>query len=515
MKRYISPLVLSLVFSCSGDTQTDSSAADTAAAPSSASTLDVGTPTGMPAASTGASVGSGPVPEPEPEPEASATSEPSPTPQEASDPSPAVTAPVPSVMPTTPAPEATVPVPAPEPMEMPGEPVMTPEPEMPAEPGPVACSDELPVLDEPGFDCGDAHIMEDSGPPSNRVNYVIVADGYQENELDMALVEHVENMLYNEATGMYSEIGEPYTRYRKFINVCVLRTPSNESGVDGPGGNPDRDTIFDGGNCGDRLGCVDDRLVQQYLNDNLPEHVDADWIAATMNANEWWNSGGLHMVWSGKYMETDARSAASVALHEGGHAFHQLADEYGDDNLDCNCGSAREPNVACESDPALSSESKWGEWLGFVMDGGGGLWNLGEHGAYPGGRYCGPSSGVTRPTKDSEMNILPYAHNMPSIEKAIHDIYEIVRPIDAHTPNDAVLTDATELAVRLVDPAVLELEWAVDGEIVSDASGECFSLQGLASGEHTVSARAYDDTPWVRDNRDDLEQTIEWTVSVP
>ncbi len=149
-------------------------------------------------------------------------------------PSPAMTDPVPAAMPTTPAPEATVAVPAPEATSMPEEPDMEPEPEMPAEPGPVACSDELPVLDEPGFDCGDAHIMEDNGPPSNRVNYVIVAEGGQR---------------------------------------CSSR---------------------------------------------------------------------------------------------GGHAFHQLADEYGDDNLDCNCSSAREPNVACESDPALSAESKWGEWLGFV-----------------------------------------------------------------------------------------------------------------------------------------------------
>lgn len=397
----------------------------------------------------------------------------------------------------------------------PNEPIGEPEPD---EPGPVGGSECAGPRLEPGgelFDCGDAHIFENHGRPDNRVNYIIVADGYQESELDTALVEHVENMLYNADTGMYSEIGQPYTRYRRFINVCALRSESNDSGVDGPNGNPDRDTPFDGGNCGDRLGCVDDRLVRDYIADALPAHIDVDWLAATLNANEWWNSGGALMVWSGGFMANDANNAASVAIHEGGHAFHQLADEYADDNLNCNCNAAREPNVACELDPSLSAETKWGEWMGFAMEGGGRLWNLGEHGAVPGGRYCGPESGVTRPTEDSEMNLLPYAYNMPSMQKAIHDIYEIVRPMDNHTPNDAPLTEATEVAVRLVDPEVLKVEWSIDGNVSAADSGECLALSDLAPGEHIVTARAYDDTPWVRDSRDDLEQVVEWTVVVP
>lgn len=391
-----------------------------------------------------------------------------------------------------------------------------PDPDEPAPtPGSGSCSGPALEADEQVFDCGDAHVFEDNGPPANRVNYVIVADGYTASELDTALVEHVENMLYNEETGMYSEVGEPYRRYRRFINVCAMRSVSNESGVDGPDGNPSRDTVFDGGNCGDRLGCVSQRLVRDYLTEQLPEHVDADWTAATMNANEWWNSGGSMMVWSGKFMETSPNQAASVALHEGGHSFHQLADEYADEALNCNCSAAREPNVACETEPGMSAEEKWGDWFGFMMEGGSRLWNLGEHGAVPGGRYCGASSGVTRPTEDSEMNLLPYAFNMPSIEKAVRDIYEIVRPIDTHTPNAQPVTGAADLQVRVVDPEVLTVEWTVDGEVVAADGDECFSTADLPSGEHTVTVRVYDDTPWVRGSREDLEQSVEWTVVVP
>ncbi len=49
-----------------------------------------------------------------------------------------------------------------------------------------------------------------------------------------------------------------------------------------------------------------------------------------MNSNEWWNSGGIPMVWSGGHGD-----AALAASHEGGHGFFHLGDEYGD------CGGGR------------------------------------------------------------------------------------------------------------------------------------------------------------------------------
>jgi hypothetical protein len=45
--------------------------------------------------------------------------------------------------------------------------------------------------------------------------------------------------------------------------------------------------------------------------------------------------------------------------------------------------------------------------------------------------------------------------------------------------------------------------------------GECFDAGTLASGSHSVTARAYDDTDWVRTSRTALEQTVSWTVAIP
>jgi hypothetical protein len=75
----------------------------------------------------------------------------------------------------------------------------------------------------------------------------------------------------------------------------------------------------------------------------------------------------------------------------------------------------------------------------------------------------------------------------------------------------------------VIDPAVIKVEWSVDGGPVSapDDCGQSLDVGalGLASGSHTVTARAIDDTPWIPmdspHGREDLEQTVEWSIVVP
>lgn len=383
-----------------------------------------------------------------------------------------------------------------------------------------------PLLEAPGpeLSCGPrGHIFEAVGRPDNRVNYVIVGDGYDESQIGERFIEHVENMLYHEAAGLYSAIGEPYRRYRKFINVCGLKLASADACIDNPDENRDCDTLFDG-RCeppcspsGTRLGVVNRNKVNAALAAELPDDVDADWVAVSLNAdaNGWWNSGGPVMVWNGGFQ--DRLSAASVALHEGGHTFHALADEYG--GTSTTCGEYQEINSTADPEG-----EKWSHWIGYedVRENSGPLpphlvgrstHGTFEQGVFEGSRYC--DRGQYRPSKDSEMNQLPQPFNMPSMEKMILDIYSIVDPIDAHTPNDAPLAMPTGLQVKVVDPEVLKIEWSVDGEVISGATGECFVVPELAPGKHEVRVRVFDETPWVRKGRERLEQTVTWEVTVP
>jgi hypothetical protein len=113
------------------------------------------------------------------------------------------------------------------------------------------------------------------------------------------------------------------------------------------------------------------------------------------------------------------------------------------------------------------------------------------------------------------MNQLPDYFNMPSMQKIVRDIYAIVDPIDAHTDNTSPISGATELRVSVIDPTLIKVEWSVDGRVINANGGQCFTPSGLASGTHTVTARAYDDTDWVRGDRSSLEQSVTFNVVIP
>lgn len=389
---------------------------------------------------------------------------------------------------------------------------------------PGTCAGE-PLLEAsgPAFECGESgHVFQTAGPADNRVNYAVLGDGYDATSIETLFIEHVQNMLNHESAGFYSAIGEPYTRYRKFINICGLKLASTDACIDNADIGRSCDTLFDG-RCeppcdagGTRLGIVNGSKVNMALADEIPSDVDIDWVGVTINADAdgWWNSGGAVMVWNGGF--ANELQSASVALHEGGHTYHGLADEYGGTSQ--NCGESQEINST--ADP---SGEKWAHWLGYDDERtdprprpqglNGDTFGTFEQGVFEGSRYC--DTGQYRPSQDSEMNLLPQPFNMPSAEKIILDIYSIVQPIDAHTDNSAPLVSPSGLQVRVVDPDVLTIEWSVDGAVIADEDGECFVLPQLASGEHEVSVRVYDDTPWVRRERDLLEQSVSWAIAVP
>jgi IgA Peptidase M64 len=396
------------------------------------------------------------------------------------------------------------------PVDQPAEPIAPPVTE---EPPPAACS-AAPLAPLAAFDCGSQGIVfENNGPHQNRVNYVILGDGYTADMLDTVYPEHIQNMLTGTPQSMFTQLGEPYLRYRKFINVCGLKVASNEACIDDQDTGQQCDSFFNTN--GDdasrlaRLGAAGQQLVDSTIAELLPADVDVDWIALTVNAGarNWWNSGGRFMLWNGSY--TPRGQSASVALHEGGHAFHGLADEYGGNA--CQNRNANQANVSIDA-----AAAKWQVWLGFDHDAdnpeGTGAVGTDVQGAFLGALYC--DTQYYRPSDNSQMNQLPDPFNMPSIDKIVRDIYEIVDPIDEFTDNASPLTDPTEIRVRLVDPAVLKVDWSVDAALVRENGGECFDPAQLSPGEHTVTAHVYDDTPWVRIDRSALERTLTWTVRI-
>jgi hypothetical protein len=359
------------------------------------------------------------------------------------------------------------------------------------------------------LDCGaNGIVVENAGPPKNRVNYVIVGDGYTEAQVP-TFMQHIQTAM----TKRFSDvIGQPYGRYRKFVNICAIKLAS-PNGPIGSGA-----TALDcSGDDQSRLARCNTQKANMAISSNVPASFEVDWKAVVLNNDRWWNTGATLMLWSGAHKE-----AAGAALHEGGHGFHQLADEY--DGTDSNC--SRESNeVNVTADPMMTA-GKWNLWLGYDQVGA-----TGVQSTIAGARYC--MSGQYRPSQNSMMNSLfndrpNTAYNPVSREKMIMDIWRAVTPIDSTSPPEGALPGPMMLQVNVIDPAVIHVDWSIDGQVVAANGGTTLDLaaRGLSSGMHTITAKAYDNAgeelvryktgmQYGRMNWARSQQTVSWTVMVP
>jgi len=341
----------------------------------------------------------------------------------------------------------------------------------------------------PALDCGkEGWAVENHGPPKNRVNYLILGDGYTAATAETTLKSHIEAALQRR---FEHESGEPYGRYRNFVNICVMKAVSANDGI---GNGP---TAFDGGNGGDRLAAVNESEVNAYIKANVPATFEVDWKAVVLNQDKWENTGAYLMLWSGA-----GEDAPGAALHEGGHGFHQLADEYGTstgcvNNQKASCGANgtaySEVNSAGN---CTTTDDKWTLWLGTTQKGlkVPDLGATGVQGTWEGSRYVGP--GQYRPSCNSMMNSLfgnnvNTSFNSVSREQIIFGIWRAVKPIDSVEPPEGAAANPAVLKVNVIDPAVINVDWTIDGQTTVNG-GTSFSTAALATGSHTISAKAYD-----------------------
>lgn len=340
------------------------------------------------------------------------------------------------------------------------------------------------------LDCGaEGWAVENHGPPKNRVNYVIYADGYTSTTVGTTLVTHINKYLDR----MYKhESGEPLGRYRNFINICVMKAISQSDGI-GKG-----TTAFGGGNGGDRLARVDNAKVNAYHKANVPASFETDWKAVVLNQSLWENTGSALMLWSG-----GNNDAAGAALHEGGHGHHQLADEYGT-STGCpsgqksTCGTPNTGRGDMEVNSAvncMTTDMKWDKWLGTTQKGMKvpDMGATGLQGTFLGSRYGGTQF---RPSCNSMMNSLfgmnvNTSFNSVSRENIVFTVWRATTPIDSTEPPAGAVSNPATLKVNVIDPAVINVDWTVGGQTTTNG-GTTFDVSKLAAGTHMITAKAYD-----------------------
>ena len=338
-----------------------------------------------------------------------------------------------------------------------------------------------------------------NGPSSNRVDIVFLGDGYAAGE-GATYQAHIDAMMHH----MFNEGEDPYPRYNKFFNGHRVDLVSAQSGADDPSVGHYVNTALDASYRWDgvtqRLLYVNESKANAALNAALAGRgFSAEMRPVTVNATQYGGGGGRYAVYAG-----GNSSAPEVALHELGHSFDGLADEYQYFNGSTYTG-AEPGNVDLTKDP---TGTKWSRWLGYNQPG------IGVIGAYEGAGYN--DHGLYRPSDNSKMRSLNRPFDAIAREKIILDIYSLVDPLDSWTDNSGLLVNPSLLAVDTIDPDVIDLQWFVDGALVPTATGESFDLRGLGltPGLHSVMAHAYDPTDWVRMDLDKLQENVSWRVQI-
>ena len=201
---------------------------------------------------------------------------------------------------------------------------------------------------------GEVWTLFENGPPSEKVDLLVLGDGYAADEHDKF---HADARRLVEA--LFEE--EPFRSRRGDFNVRGLDLPSTESGVTRPRAGQFRRTplsaeynIFDS-----------ERYILTYDNRALRDAASAapyEFIEILVNEAQYGGGGIFNFQATAA---ADTGFAEYVFIHEFGHHFAGLADEYYTSDVAYETGAAYhpepwEPNVTALHDPA---NVKWDDLI--------------------------------------------------------------------------------------------------------------------------------------------------------
>lgn len=347
----------------------------------------------------------------------------------------------------------------------------------------------------------DVETIYNSGDDEKRINLVILSDGYQESELAQFIVD---------ATSFSDELfsQRPFLEYKNYFNVYAIKVPSNESGADHPGTATDVNepvhpvidvdnyfgSTFDYANIHRLLVPVKTGVLNAVLANNFPLY---DQVIILVNTPYYGGSGGQYATAS---LES---SANEIAIHELGHSFSNLRDEYWAGNQ----YAAEAINMTQETDPSLV---RWINWMG---DGGIGIF---QH-------CCGGNSALWyRPHQNCKMRVLGPPLCSVCVEGTIEKIHSLITPIDAFTPitTSIIVGPGTDIDFTLdlnepVPVNTLSTNWLLNGALIdSDVSSITLTESDLEVGNNDLVVFVEDVTDLLRvDNHSSVHiYTVTWNI---
>jgi hypothetical protein len=188
-----------------------------------------------------------------------------------------------------------------------------------------------------------------SGDPAKKIDIVLLPEGYTASEM-----EQFKSDCNNFASELFKF--EPFARNKDKFNIRGVLAPSNESGTDIPGENIWKNTLMNSSfytfNSERYLMTYDNKSVR-----NLAANAPYDQIYILVNSTKY-GGGAIY-----NYYNTSVNSnkaSAKIFVHEFGHGFAALADEYDDGSTSFNNMYPAylepwEPNITT----LVNFENKW------------------------------------------------------------------------------------------------------------------------------------------------------------
>ncbi len=332
----------------------------------------------------------------------------------------------------------------------------------------------------------------DHGPQTNRINLVVIAEGYTASEQTKFSADMQTLVMRFFASG-------PLQQYASFFNVYAIHAESAQSGAKHPntaadcptGGsqvpvsNPTNllGTTFDYAGTHRLLYSSNQSAINQLLSTNTPWF---DKGLVLVNSAYYGGSGGAQAFGS-----TNA-SSAEIMIHEFGHSFAALADEYGG----ASCGSnVSAPNVTKQTQ---ASSIPWSVWIDAqtplptpanTLCSGVGL--------YEGAYYC--DTGIYRPMCNCKMRSLGVPLCAVCFQEFVKKIMTYVSLIDSFSPamstvNVTTGTQPFSVATLSNSPDTIERTWSLDGVTVHSGAAYTLNAGPLTPGTHTLTFTAQDQT---------------------
>lgn len=348
-----------------------------------------------------------------------------------------------------------------------------------------------------------SNTIVDNGPSENRIDMVFVGDGYTLFELSEYAVDasHFANVFFSE---------EPLIRYAPLFNIHRVDVISNESGTDNdPAEGVFVDTALDTHLwCGNKplewLLCVNVAKAKKAAN-NAPA---VDHILVIANSDK--NGGAGYIEENLSTVTNNGPDSPQTALHELGHSFANLADEY---------FSTEKPETYVDGEPTAANvsiydfntmsgmQTKWHNWIG--TDG---------VDTYEGAHY--KMYGIYRPTNISKMNLFGHPWGPVNTEQWVIEIYKIVNTIDSATaPGNYSGSVVLSVSPVQLSEYSLDVQWYVDGLALNNETATQLDVSSLelSNGPHQISVVVVDNTDWVRDEdaRDQwMTSERSWSVDI-